>query len=61
LEQVAPVLTAAEVAKMFRVSVMTIYRLAKAGRIPYFYLGDSLRFDSRALAQRVQKKMSIAA
>ncbi len=42
-------LTAAEVAKLMRVSKGTIYRWVKRGRIPFVKIGDMIRFDASSL------------
>lgn len=45
MERTPHALTLREVAEFFCVSDMTIYRLAKAGNLPSFRIGNSLRFD----------------
>lgn len=40
------VLTISEVAQLLRVHASTVYRLAKAGQLPAFKLGDGWRFNS---------------
>ena len=52
-------LTAQEVAEILRVSDMTIYRLAKAGGIPSFKVGNSLRFDPKAVAGWLRQQMYV--
>ena len=50
IENFGRALTAPELAALLAVHVLTIYRLAKSGRIPCFRIGSSLRFDPRAVA-----------
>jgi len=57
IEKAPRALTAQEVAQFLHVSDMTIYRLAKAGRIPSFRVGNSLRFDPKAVALWLQRQM----
>jgi len=57
MENTPHALTVREVAEFFNVSAMTIYRLAKAGHIPSFRVGNSLRFDPKALASWLRTRM----
>ncbi len=57
MERTTHALTVREVAQFFMVSEMTIYRLAKAGSIPSFRVGNSLRFDPRTLASWLRHQM----
>lgn len=43
------VMVAAEVARLFRMNIKTVYELAKAGAIPCSRLGRHFRFSRRAL------------
>jgi excisionase family DNA binding protein len=43
-------LTANELSKILAVSHVTIFKQAKAGRIPSFRIGTCVRFDPRAVA-----------
>jgi excisionase family DNA binding protein len=43
-------LTAEELGKTLNVSKITIFKQAKAGRIPSFRIGTCVRFDPRAVA-----------
>ncbi len=43
-------LTAEDLAEMLTVSRITIFKQAKAGRIPSFRIGTCVRFDPRAVA-----------
>ena len=44
-----PVMTTDEVCEYFRIGRTTIYRLIKAGEIPYFRLGSRFRFNREAI------------
>lgn len=57
IEEAPGALTAQQVAEFLHVSDMTIYRLAKAGRIPSFRVGNSLRFDPKAVARWLHRQM----
>jgi len=50
IEDCGRALTAPELAALLAVHVLTIYRLARSGRIPSYRIGCSLRFDPRAVA-----------
>jgi len=50
IERTGHALTAEDLAKLLCVSKLTVYKLAKAGRIPAFRIGTCLRFDPRAVA-----------
>ena len=50
IERIGRALTANELANMLNVSKITIFKLAKAGRIPSFRIGTCVRFDPRAVA-----------
>lgn len=40
-------MTAKELAKMLRISPKTVFKLARAGRIPSFRIGTAVRFEAR--------------
>ena len=40
-------LTAKQLATMLNISPKTVFKLAKAGRIPSFRVGSAVRFDAR--------------
>ena len=44
-------LTAKTLAQLLQVSQVTIYKLAKAHKLPSFRVGTAVRFDPRAVAQ----------
>jgi excisionase family DNA binding protein len=50
IERIGRALTAKELAQMLSVSTITIFKQAKAGRIPSFHIGTCVRFDPRAVA-----------
>jgi excisionase family DNA binding protein len=51
MEGIKRAITASEVAALLAVSPITIYKMAKAGRLPSFRIGTAVRFDPRALAE----------
>ena len=51
IEQYGHALTASELAELLAVSRITVFKLAKAGRIPCFRVGTCVRFDPRAVAK----------
>lgn len=50
IERMEGALTAEQLAKLLNVSKVTIFKQAKAGRIPSFRVGTCVRFDPRVLA-----------
>jgi excisionase family DNA binding protein len=55
IERIDRALTAAELAEMLTVSRITIFKQAKAGRIPSFRIGTCVRFDPRSVAQWLRR------
>jgi excisionase family DNA binding protein len=55
IERIPHALTAAELAQWLAVSRITVFKLAKAGRIPSFRIGTCVRFDPRAVATWLRK------
>jgi excisionase family DNA binding protein len=51
IEQMEGALTANQMAKVLNVSEITIYKQAKAGRIPSFRVGACVRFDPKTVAK----------
>jgi len=51
LENMVHALTAKTLAELLQVSQVTIYKLAKAHKLPSFQIGTAVRFDPRAVAQ----------
>jgi excisionase family DNA binding protein len=51
IEGIGRALTADELASMLTVSRITIFKQAKAGRIPSFRIGTCVRFDPKMVAQ----------
>ncbi len=50
IERMGRALTAPELARILNVSKITIFKQAKARRIPSFRIGTCVRFDPRAVA-----------
>jgi excisionase family DNA binding protein len=50
IERIAKALTADELAELLNVSRVTVFKLARAGRIPSFRIGTCVRFDPKAVA-----------
>ena len=50
IERIGRALTADELATMLNVSKITIFKQAKAGRIPSFRIGTCVRFDPKTVA-----------
>jgi excisionase family DNA binding protein len=55
IESIGHALTAAELATLLAVSRITIFKLARAGRIPCFRIGTCVRFDPRAVGTWLRK------
>jgi len=51
IEEIKHAITASEVAALLAVSPITIYKMAKAGRMPSFRVETAVRFDPRAVAE----------
>jgi excisionase family DNA binding protein len=51
LESMDHALTADELGRLLSISRATIFRMAKAGRIPSFRVGTCVRFDPRVVAE----------
>ena len=47
--------TAAELAQWLAVSPLSIYKVARANRLPCFRIGSCVRFDPRAVATWLRK------
>jgi excisionase family DNA binding protein len=56
IERIGRALTANELAEMLTVSRITIFKQAKAGRIPSFRIGTCVRFDPRAIATWLRRQ-----
>jgi len=59
LEKRGRALKVSEVADLFQVSPMTIYRAAKDGSLPSFKIGSSLRFDPKSVVVWLKKQMCL--
>jgi len=55
IERIGRALTANEPAEILTVSKITIFKQAKAGRIPSFRVGTCVRFDPRSVAQWLRR------
>ena len=51
IEKIKRAMTAREVAELLAVSPITVYKMAKAGKLPNFRVGTAVRFDPRAVAE----------
>ena len=51
LEKTAHALTAKNLAQLLQASEITIYKLAKAHKLPSFRIGTAVRFDPRTVAR----------
>jgi excisionase family DNA binding protein len=56
IEKTGRALTADELARVLSVSRITIFKQAKAGRIPSFRIGTCVRFDPRAIAEWLRRQ-----
>ena len=56
IEKLGRALTAAELAKFLSVSRITVFKLAKAGRIPSFRIGTCVRFDGKSVANWLRRQ-----
>ena len=57
---VSEVLTVDQVAEFLRLHVMTVYRLAKEGKIPGFKVGNRWRFHKTALENWMVDRAQVA-
>jgi excisionase family DNA binding protein len=55
IESCRHALQASELAQLLAVSKITIFKMAKAGRIPSFRVGTCVRFDPRTVADWLRK------
>jgi excisionase family DNA binding protein len=55
IERFQRALTANELAELLAVSRITIFKQAKAGRIPSFRIGTCVRFDPHSVARWLRK------
>ncbi len=55
IERIDRALTADELASMLTVSRITIFKQAKAGRIPSFRIGTCVRFDPKSVGTWLRK------
>jgi excisionase family DNA binding protein len=55
LERAGHALTASELSKILAVSPITLYKLAKAGRIPSFRIGSAVWFCPKSIADWLRR------
>ena len=55
IEKLGRALKAGELALLLGVSRITIFKLAKAGRIPCFHVGTCVRFDPKEVAEWLRR------
>ena len=55
IERMDSAMTAVQLAELLNVSKITIFKQAKAGRIPSFRIGTCVRFDPQAVATWLRK------
>jgi excisionase family DNA binding protein len=58
IEMIRHAITANELAGFLAVSPITVYKMAKAGRLPSFRVGTAVRFDPRAIAEWLRGNMN---
>ena len=58
IERTGRALNANELAELLAVSKVTVFKHAKAGRIPSFRVGTCVRFDPRAVARWLRRPES---
>jgi excisionase family DNA binding protein len=56
IEQTGHALTAQQLAGILGVSNKTMFKLAKAGRVPSFRIGTAVRFDPYSVARWLRKQ-----
>jgi excisionase family DNA binding protein len=54
IEQTGHALTATELAPLLSISRVTVFKYARAGRIPSFRIGTLVRFDPSAVARWIR-------
>ena len=55
LERLRHAITAKDVAEVLAISPITVYKLAKEGKLPSLRIGGAVRFDPRAVAQWLRR------
>jgi len=58
IEETGHALTAKEIATVLSVSRITIFKQARAGRIPSFKIGTSVRFDPHSVARWLRRQVN---
>ena len=59
IEQAGHALTAKDLAHLLNVSAITLFKHCKAGRIPCFRIGTSVRFEPTAVARWLRGKLNV--
>jgi excisionase family DNA binding protein len=57
IEGIKRAITANELAELLAVSTITVYKMAKTGRLPSFRVGTAVRFDPCAVAEWLRHTM----
>lgn len=55
IERTRHALNARQVAEFLAISPITVYKLAKGGKLPSLRIGGAVRFDPRAVAQWLRR------
>lgn len=55
IEGIEGAMAAEDLTKLLGISKVTVFKMAKAGRIPSFRVGTCVRFDPRAVADWLRK------
>jgi excisionase family DNA binding protein len=58
IEKIRHAIMAKELADFLAVSPITVYKMAKAGRMPSFRVGTAVRFDPRKIAEWLRGNMN---
>ena len=58
IERIRHAITANELAGFLAVSPITVYKMAKAGKLPSFPVGTAVRFDPRMIAEWLRGNMN---
>jgi excisionase family DNA binding protein len=56
IEQTENALTAPDLAVLLSLATATVFKMARAGRIPSFRIGSAVRFDPRTVAQWLRSR-----
>ena len=56
LDRCSRLMTVDEIARLFRISKFTVYRMVRLRQIPSFVVGGSRRFDPKSISYWLRKK-----